>query len=54
MKILVVGSGAREHTLTWKIAQSPKIKELYVAPGNAGMAKIARTVDIKAEDNERF
>ncbi len=52
MKILVVGSGAREHTLAWKLAQSPKVKELYVAPGNAGMAKIAHNLDIKAEDNE--
>jgi phosphoribosylamine--glycine ligase len=52
LKILVVGSGAREHTITWKIARSPKVKELYVAPGNAGMAKIARAVEIKAEDNE--
>jgi phosphoribosylamine--glycine ligase len=51
MKILVVGSGAREHTLAWKIAQSPKVKELYVAPGNAGMAKVAHVLDIKAEDN---
>jgi len=52
MKILVVGSGAREHTLTWKIAQSPKVKELFIAPGNAGTAKIAHNLDIKAEDNE--
>jgi len=52
MKILVVGSGAREHTITWKIAQSPKVTELYVAPGNAGMAKIAHILDIKAEDND--
>jgi len=52
MKILVVGSGAREHTITWKIAQSPKVKELIVAPGNAGIAKIAQILDIKAEDNE--
>lgn len=52
MKILVVGSGAREHTLVWKLAQSPKVKEMYAAPGNAGMAQIAETVDIKAEDVE--
>lgn len=51
MKILVVGSGAREHTLTWKLAQSPKVKELFMAPGNAGTAKIAHNLDIKAEDN---
>jgi phosphoribosylamine--glycine ligase len=52
MKILVVGSGAREHTLAWKIAQSPKATEMYAAPGNAGMAKVAHILDIKAEDNE--
>jgi phosphoribosylamine--glycine ligase len=52
MKILVVGSGAREHTLVWKLAQSPKATEIYAAPGNAGMAKIAQLLDIKAENNE--
>jgi phosphoribosylamine---glycine ligase len=51
MKILVVGSGAREHTLAWKLAQSPKATEMYAAPGNAGMAKAAHILDIKAEDN---
>ena len=50
MKVLVVGSGAREHTITWKLAQSKKIDKLYAAPGNAGMKAIAETVDIKAED----
>ena len=52
MKILVVGSGAREHTLVWKLAQSPEVKEMYAAPGNAGTARIARNLDIKAEDIE--
>ena len=52
MKILVVGSGAREHTLAWKLAQSPKATEMFTAPGNAGMAKVAQLLDIKAEDNE--
>jgi phosphoribosylamine--glycine ligase len=51
MKILAVGSGAREHTLAWKLAQSPKATEMYAAPGNAGMAKVAQILDIKAEDN---
>ena len=50
MKILVVGSGAREHTIAWKISRSPKVKELFIAPGNAGTAKIASNIDIKAED----
>ncbi|MFC2022733.1 phosphoribosylamine--glycine ligase [Chloroflexota bacterium] len=50
MKILVVGGGAREHTLVWKLAQSPKVGEIYVAPGNAGTAGIARNVDISPTD----
>jgi phosphoribosylamine--glycine ligase len=48
----VVGSGAREHTLVWKLAQSPGVKEIYAAPGNAGTAQLARNLDIKAEDIE--
>ena len=52
MKILVIGSGAREHALAWKLAQSPKAMQMYAAPGNAGMAKVAQLIDIKAEDNE--
>jgi len=52
LNILVIGSGAREHTLTWKLSQSPKVKELYAAPGNAGMAKIAHILDIKDTDVE--
>jgi phosphoribosylamine--glycine ligase len=50
MKVLVVGNGAREHAITWKLAQSPKIKELYTAPGNAGTARIAQNLDIAAND----
>ncbi|HXY75210.1 MAG TPA: phosphoribosylamine--glycine ligase [Dehalococcoidales bacterium] len=50
MKILVIGNGAREHTIVWKIAQSPKVKELFVAPGNAGTARIAQNIDIPATD----
>jgi phosphoribosylamine--glycine ligase len=52
MKVLVVGSGAREHTITWKLAQSPRIDKLYAATGNAGMKDVAELVDIKAEDSE--
>lgn len=52
MKVLVIGSGAREHTITWKLSQSKKINQLYAAPGNAGMKAIAETIDIKAEDTE--
>ena len=50
MKVLVVGSGAREHTIVWKISQSPKVKELYTAPGNAGTARISENLDINATD----
>ncbi|MFC1967244.1 phosphoribosylamine--glycine ligase [Chloroflexota bacterium] len=50
MKILVIGGGAREHTIVWKLAQSPKAEKIYVAPGNAGTAQIAENVNIKAED----
>ncbi|RKL63861.1 phosphoribosylamine--glycine ligase [Thermoanaerobacteraceae bacterium SP2] len=50
MKVMVVGGGGREHALVWKIAQSPKVEEIFCAPGNAGMRKIARCMDIPAED----
>jgi phosphoribosylamine--glycine ligase len=46
MKILVVGSGGREHTLVWKIAQSPLVKKIYCAPGNAGISQLAECVPI--------
>ena len=50
MKVLVVGSGAREHAIAWKLAQSPGVSGLLVAPGNAGTAQIARNVPIAATD----
>lgn len=50
MKILVIGSGGREHALCWKISQSPKCEKLYCAPGNGGISQIAEVVNIKAED----
>ena len=52
MKVLVIGGGAREHALVWKLSQSPKVKEVYVAPGNAGTGLIAQNLDIKATDLE--
>ena len=48
MNILVIGNGAREHTLAWKISQSPKVDRLFVAPGNAGTASIAQNLAISA------
>ena len=50
MKVLVVGSGGREHAICWKLAQSPKIDKLYCAPGNGGISQVAQCVDIKATD----
>ena len=50
MKILIVGGGGREHTLAWKIAQSPKVSKVFVAPGNAGTAAIAENFDIWPTD----
>jgi len=50
MKVLVIGSGGREHALCWAIANSPLVTELFAAPGNGGMASVATLVDCKAED----
>ncbi len=50
MKLLLLGSGGREHALAWKIAQSPKIEKLFVAPGNAGTSETGENVAIKADD----
>ena len=52
MKLLVIGSGGREHALAWKISQSSKLEKLYIAPGNAGTANVGENVNIKANDFE--
>ena len=52
MKILLLGSGGREHALAWKIAQSEKCEKLYIAPGNAGTGNCGENVDMKADDFE--
>ena len=44
MKVLIVGSGGREHAIAWKVAQSPKVDKIYCAPGNAGIAEYAECV----------
>ena len=51
MRVLIVGGGGREHTLAWKIAQSPLLENLYCAPGNPGIAKTAELVDIAVDDH---
>lgn len=50
MKVLVIGSGGREHALCWKIAQSPKVDKIYCAPGNGGTREIGENINIQVED----
>lgn len=52
MNILIVGSGGREHAFAWKIKQSPKVNQLYIAPGNAGTAKLGENINIAVTDFE--
>lgn len=52
MKILLLGSGGREHALAWKIAQSPRTSALFIAPGNAGTAEVGQNVPLQADDFE--
>lgn len=54
MKVLIVGSGGREHALAWKIAQSPRVEKLYCAPGNAGISQYAECVAIGAMEFEKL
>ena len=50
MKVLVIGGGGREHALVWKVSQSPRVKKIYAAPGNAGIAQLAECVPVKSDD----
>ena len=50
MKLLVIGNGAHEHALAWKIQQSPRVKEIYAVPGNAGTASVAQNINISSND----
>lgn len=52
MKVLIIGGGGREHAIAWKAAQSPRVTGLYCAPGNAGIAQLARCVNISVSDHE--
>lgn len=54
MKILIVGSGGREHAIAWKVAKSPKVTKIYCAPGNAGIAEYAECVDIGAMEFDKL
>jgi len=54
MRLLVVGGGGREHCLVWKLAQSPRVAQLFAAPGNAGIADLAECVDISASEVRRL
>ena len=54
MKVLIIGSGGREHAIAWKVAQSPKVDKIYCAPGNAGIAEYAECVAIGAMEFEKL
>ncbi|WP_026673838.1 phosphoribosylamine--glycine ligase [Alkalihalobacterium bogoriense] len=52
MKVLIVGSGGREHTVAWKVSRSPKVTKVFVAPGNAGMTDVAEIINISEADQD--
>ena len=49
MKVFVIGAGGREHALVWKLSQSPRVKKIFAAPGNAGMTRLAECLPISAD-----
>src|SRR5919107_458607 len=54
MRVLVIGGGGREHALVWKLAQSPRVSQLFCAPGNAGIESLARCLPIAADHIEEL
>ena len=52
MRILLIGSGGREHAIAWKLAQSPRLGKLFIAPGNAGTAQVGTNVDLDTSDHD--
>jgi phosphoribosylamine--glycine ligase len=54
MNVLVIGSGGREHALAWKLRQSPRVRQVFVAPGNAGTAQIGRNVEVKLAELDQL
>ena len=54
MKVLIIGSGGREHAIAWKLSKSPKVTKLYCAPGNAGIGQIAECVPISAMEVDKL
>ena len=54
MKVLIVGSGGREHAIAWKVAQSSRVTKIYCAPGNAGISQVAECVPIGAMEIEKL
>ena len=54
MRVLVIGSGGREHALAWKLGQSPRVRQIFIAPGNAGTRNVGQNVDIKVSEIDRL
>jgi phosphoribosylamine--glycine ligase len=54
MNVLVIGSGGREHALAWKLRQSPRVKQIFIAPGNAGTAQVGRNLEVKLSELDQL